>query len=62
MKKIRLRKWVEVVIGTIMAMRFILLGSDCEDFNIFVISHLMFLGMFILCGCLLSKYGHLNDE
>lgn len=54
----KLKKWVQVVLEFIACISFVLfLGSDSESVIAFVVSHLIFAGMFILSSCLLEKYG-----
>lgn len=60
MKKYKLRKWVEWLLGIIAFLSFIIMGSDCEDLNVFIISHFIATGIFILTTSVLSKYGSLN--
>lgn len=62
MKKMRLKGWVEITIEVIMFICFFMLGSDCDSLTAFIFTKLIFLGVIILCGCLLSKYGRLNEE
>jgi len=56
MKKQRLKKWVEVVLSIIAMLSVCIIGSDCEDLSIFVISHLIALIIFTLSIKVLVKY------
>lgn len=56
MKKYKLRKWVEVVLVVIGILAFIVIGSDCEDMNTFVVTHLIATGILILVGSILEVY------
>ena len=62
MKKIRLKGWVETTLEAVMFICFFLLGSDCDSLSAFIFTKLIFLGVIILNGCVLSKYGRLSDE
>lgn len=57
MKKQVLRKWVEYLLGAIMFMAFCIMGSECEDLMLFITSHLIAAGVFVLCGMVIIKYG-----
>lgn len=57
MKKYKFRKWVTYLLGTIAFLAFVVMGSDCEDLNVFILSHLIATGIFISTTSLLMKYG-----
>ena len=48
MKKIYLKKWVEVVIVFIQVILFMILGSECDDLKIFIVSKLIALIIFVI--------------
>lgn len=60
MKKYRFKKWFSYLLGFIAFFSFCIMGSDCEDLNVFIISHLIATGVFILTMTLLNEYGGLN--
>jgi hypothetical protein len=60
MKKYKFKKWVNYLLGTIAFMAFCVMCSECDDLNMFIISHLVSAGIFILTMSLLMVYGDLN--
>lgn len=62
MKKIYLKKWVEVVIIFIQAILFMILGSDCNDLKIFIVSKIIVLIIFVINSKILFKYSRLVGE
>ena len=56
MKKLRLKRWVKVVLMVIAVISGLVMMSDCEETTFFIVSHLIALGIFTLSCCLLSKY------
>ena len=56
MKKIRLKKWVEYTLVSINTIMFFIMASDCESTLIFMTSHIIALGVFILNTSLLARY------
>lgn len=62
MKKIYLKKWVEVVIIFIQVILFMILGSECEDLKVFIISKLVALTLFIINSMILFKYSRLVED
>lgn len=61
MKKVYFKKWVDVVLVFIQMMLIMLLGSEVDNTFIFVISKLIFLGLFILNSYLLIKYSRITE-
>ena len=62
MKKIYLKKWVEVVIIFMQVILFMVLGSECEDLKVFIISKLVALTLFIINSMILFKYSRLVED
>ena len=62
MKKIYLKKWVEVVIIFIQVILFMILGSDCDDLKIFSVSKIIVLIIFVINSKILFKYSRLVGE
>lgn len=60
-KKLVLRKWVEVVLGTIFMIALLIAGSECEDTKIFIISHIGAGIVMAIVGYILVKYGRDSD-
>ena len=57
MKKLRLRRWVKVVLLSISIISLFIMASDCEDMAKFVIGHLIACGTFSLSTSILIKFG-----
>lgn len=58
MKKIRrIKKWVKVVLATIMLMSFMVMASECESTLWFILGHLIACGTFTLSAMTLIRYG-----
>lgn len=57
MEKLRLRKWVKVVLGIISVGAFMVMASECESTLWFIIGHLIACGVFTLSTMTLIKYG-----
>jgi len=57
MKKMRLKKWVEVVLGIIAFMAFCVMCSECDDMTIFVISKIMAVIVFGTSLGIINEYG-----
>ena len=62
MKKIYLKKWVEVVIVFIQVILFMILAGDCDDLKIFIVSKIIVLIIFFVNHLILVKYTKLYDE
>lgn len=62
MKRIVLKKWVEVVIIFIQVILFMILGSESDDLKIFVISKLIALTIFVMNSLVLFKYSRLMED
>ena len=62
MKKIYLKKWVEVAIIFIQLILFMIVGSDCDDLKIFIVSKIIALIIFFVNHLILVKYTKLYDE
>ena len=62
MKKIYLKKWVEVVIIFMQVILFMILGGECEDLKVFIISKLVALTLFIINSMILFKYSRLVED
>lgn len=62
MKKIYLKKWVEVVIIFIQVILFMILSSDCDDLKIFSVSKIIVLIIFVINSKILFKYSRLVGE
>ena len=61
MKKVYFKKWVDVVLVVIQMLLIMLLGSEVDNTFIFVISKLIFLGLFILNSYILIKYSRIVE-
>lgn len=57
-----LKRWVEVVIIFIQVMLFMVLGGECEDLKVFIISKLVALTLFIINSMILFKYSRLMED
>ena len=57
MKKYKFRKWFSYLLGIIAFLSFCIMGSECDDLNVFIISHLIAGGIFALTSWLLIEYG-----
>lgn len=53
----KLRKWVKVVLATIMLISFMVMASECESTLWFIIGHLIACGIFTLSAMTLIRYG-----
>ena len=62
MKKTYLKKWVEVVIVFIQVILFMILGSECDDLKIFIVSKLIALIIFVINSVILFKYLRLVED
>ena len=62
MKKIYLKRWVEVTIIFIQAILFMIVGSECDDLKIFIVSKIIALVIFFVNHLILVKYTKLYDE
>lgn len=62
MKKIYLKKWVEVVIVFIQVILFMILAGDCDDLKIFIVSKIIALIIFVINSKMLFKYSRLFGE
>ena len=62
MKKIYLKKWVEVAIIFIQAILFMTLAGECDDLKIFIVSKIIALVIFFVNHLILVKYTKLYDE
>lgn len=57
MKKMRLKRWVEVVLGIIAFMAFCIMCSECDDMAVFVISKIIAVIVFGISLGILNEYG-----
>ena len=57
MKKFRLRKWVEYLLVVVAFLSFCIMGSECDDMMIFVISHIIATIIFVTSSSILISYG-----
>ena len=62
MKKIYLKKWVEVAIIFIQAILFMILGGECDDLKIFIVSKIIALVIFLINCYILFKYSRLVED
>lgn len=62
MKRIVLKKWVEVVIIFIQVIAFMILGSESDDLKVFIISKLIALLIFGINSIILFKYSRLMED
>lgn len=62
MKKIYLKRWVEVVIVSIQFILFMILGSECDDLKIFIVSKIIALIIFVINSAILFKYSRLVED
>lgn len=62
MKRIVLKKWVEVVIIFIQVISFMILGSESDDLKVFIISKLIALIIFGINSIILFKYLRLMED
>lgn len=62
MKRIVLKKWVEVVIIFIQVILFMILGSESDDLKVFIISKLVALIIFGINSIILFKYSRLMED
>lgn len=61
MKKIYLKKWVEVAIVFIQVILFMILAGDCDDLKIFIVSKIIALIIFFVNHLILVKYTKLYE-
>lgn len=61
-KKIVLKKWLESVLIIINFIMFVIFASDMNDTNLFIISHVSALIVFMFNSFILYKYGRLIQE
>ena len=61
-KRRKLKKWCEVLLGTISIITFILFGSDTPNLRDYAISHLIALTIFIIANFILYKYSDLFED
>lgn len=62
MKRIVLKKWVEVVIIFIQVILFMILGSESDDLKVFIVSKLIALILFVINSAILFKYSRLVED
>lgn len=62
MKRVVLKKWVEVVIIFMQVILFMILGSESDDLKIFIISKLIALILFSINSIILFKYSRLVEN
>lgn len=62
MSKRYIKNWVQVLLVIINMLAILIMGSDCEDIKIFIVSHLFAGLVFVLNSLILLKYGRLNYE
>ncbi len=62
MKKIYLKKWVEVAIIFIQVILFMILAGDCDDLKIFIVSKIIALIIFVINSKILFKYSRLVED
>ena len=60
MKKRYLKKWVEVVLATILFVSLMILGAESEKY--FIASKIIAMGTLLLSGHILFKYGRIEVE
>jgi len=56
MKKFRLRKWVEYLLVVVAFLSLCVMGSECDDMMIFIVSHLIATLIFVVSSSILIKY------
>lgn len=56
------KKWVEVVIIFIQVILFMILGAECDDLKIFIVSKIIALIIFVINSKILFKYSRLFGE
>ena len=61
-RNLYLKKWVEVAIIFIQVVLFMIVGSDCDDLKIFIVSKIIALIIFFVNHLILVKYTKLYDE
>ncbi len=59
--KIRLRKWVKVVLTLILIFSLIILAGECDTLSVMLIKTAICLVTFSLSAYLLYKYGDINE-
>lgn len=57
-----LKRWVEVVIICIQVILFMVLGGECEDLKVFIISKFIALTLFIINSMILFKYSRYMED
>lgn len=57
-----LKRWVEVVIIFMQVILFMVLGGECEDLKVFIISKLVALSLFIINSVILFKYSRFMED
>lgn len=62
MKRIVLKRWVEVVIIFMQVILIMILGSESDDLKVFVISKLIALIIFVINSLILFKYSRLMED
>lgn len=62
MKRIVLKKWVEVVIIFIQVLLIMIMASESDDLKVFVISKLIALVIFVINSLILFKYSRLMED
>lgn len=62
MKRIVLKKWVEVVIIFIQVLLIMIMASESDDLKVFVISKLIALIIFVINSLILFKYSRLMED
>lgn len=56
MKKLYLKKGIENFIVTCQILIFVLLGSDCENFSLFIISRIILICLFLFNHYIIKNY------
>ena len=60
-KKI-LKKWVQVLIGTIMIMAMMIGAADCEITKVFIVKEIICAVVMVVCFVLLKSYTNLFES
>lgn len=61
-KRLYIKNWIQVLLIIINVIAILIMGSDCEDLNLFITSHLLAGLVFGINSLILLKYGRLNYD
>ena len=62
MKKVYLKRWVEVVLIIIQFLLVMIMAGDCDNLKVFIISKVIALFIFVIIHIIMTKYSRLMGD